>query len=188
MVANVIEKKMPPSMEMDQWWRLWHRTGHRWIEKCNKNVLTAIRERVLRWAGHVARMHCSEVCAKALRCWGLQWWRWRQLHSKEVDKDKWAGPLPKRLNIFRRQTCSVECWSFDLKLILNVLTERERVGLERGYDRPGPDADIDAHSTGYGENGVGMVCTSYSRQEDGDAQQGPEVSDGWTGGNCWRAS
>ena len=37
-------------------------------EKCNMNVPTAIRERVLRWAGHVARMDCSEVCAKALRC------------------------------------------------------------------------------------------------------------------------
>ena len=32
MVANVIGAKEPPWMEMDQWWRLWHRTGHRWIE------------------------------------------------------------------------------------------------------------------------------------------------------------
>ena len=28
MVANVIGVKKPPWMEMDQWWRLWHRTGH----------------------------------------------------------------------------------------------------------------------------------------------------------------
>ena len=21
-------------MDIDQWWRLWHRTGHHWIEKC----------------------------------------------------------------------------------------------------------------------------------------------------------
>ena len=51
---------------MDQLWRLWHRTGHRWIEKCNMNVLTVIRERGLSWAGHVARLDYKEVCAKAL--------------------------------------------------------------------------------------------------------------------------
>ena len=30
------------------------------------NVLTAIRERVLCWGGHGARMDCSEICAKSL--------------------------------------------------------------------------------------------------------------------------
>ena len=68
-------------------WRFWHRTGHRWIEKCNMNVLTAIRERVLCWTGHVARMDYSEICANSLRCRGRQWWRWRQLHLKEVDRE-----------------------------------------------------------------------------------------------------
>ena len=80
MVANVVGMKKPPLMEMDQWWRPWHRTGHRWIEKCNMNVLSAIRDRVLSCAGHVARIDYSQICAKALRCRGLQWWRWRQLH------------------------------------------------------------------------------------------------------------
>ena len=47
MVANVIGVKKPPWMEMYQWWRLWHRTG-----LCNMNVLTAIRDRALTWAGH----------------------------------------------------------------------------------------------------------------------------------------
>ena len=56
------------------------------------NVLTAIREHMFSSAGHVARMDYKEICAKALRCRGLQWWRWRQLHWKEVEKDKWAGP------------------------------------------------------------------------------------------------
>ena len=101
MVANVVGVKKPPWMEMDQWWRLWNRTGHRWIEKCNMNVLTAIRERTLRWAGHVARLDCQEICAKALRCRGLQCLRWRQLHGKEVEKDKWSGPHPKRFKNFR---------------------------------------------------------------------------------------
>ena len=101
MVANVIGVKKPPWMELDQWWRLWHRTGHRWIEKGNMNVLTAIRERMLSWARHVARMDHKEICAKALRCRGLQWWRWRQLHWKEVEKVKWSGPHPQRFKIYR---------------------------------------------------------------------------------------
>ena len=88
-------------MELDQWWRLWNRTGHRWIEKGNMNVLTAIRKRMLSWAGHVARMDHKEICAKALRCRGLQWWRWRQLHWNEVEKDKWSGPHPQRFKIYR---------------------------------------------------------------------------------------
>ena len=86
--------KRPPWMELDQWWRLWHRTGHRWIEKGNMNVLTAIRERMLSWAGHVARMDYKEICAKALRCRGLQWWRWRQLHWKEGGERQMVWPTP----------------------------------------------------------------------------------------------
>ena len=46
-VAIVMGVKKPPWTEVDQRWRLWHRTGHRWIETCNMTVLTAIRERVL---------------------------------------------------------------------------------------------------------------------------------------------
>ena len=88
--------RRPPGMELGQWWRLWHRTGHRWIEICNMNVLVAIRDRMLSWAGHVARMDYKEICAKALRCRGLQWWRWRQLNWKEVERDKWSGPHPER--------------------------------------------------------------------------------------------
>ena len=45
MVANVVGVKMQSGMELGQWWRLWHRTGHRWIEKCNMNMLAAIRDR-----------------------------------------------------------------------------------------------------------------------------------------------
>ena len=101
MVANVVGVKKPPGMEMGQWWRLWHRTGHRWIEKCNMNVLVAIRDRMLSWVGHVARMDYKEICAKALRCRGLQWWRWRQINWKEVERDKWSGPHPQRFKIYR---------------------------------------------------------------------------------------
>ena len=75
--------KRPPGMELGQWWRHWHRTGHRWMEKCSVNVLVAIRNRMLSWAGHVARLDYKDICAKALRCRGLQWWRWKQLNWKE---------------------------------------------------------------------------------------------------------
>ena len=49
----------------------------------------------------MTRMDHKEICAEALRCRGLQWWRWRQLHWKEVEKDKWSGPHPQRFNIYR---------------------------------------------------------------------------------------
>ena len=88
-------------MEMNQ--------AHRWIEKCSKKLLTAVRERVLGWDGHVARMEHSEICAKALRCRGLQWRRWRHLQRKEVEKDKSAGPYPNRFKIYRwEDTVSAE--------------------------------------------------------------------------------
>ena len=94
-------EKKPPGLELGQWWRLWHRIGHRWIEKCNMNVLVAIRDRVLSWAGHVARMDYKEICDKSLRCRGLQWWRWRQLNWNQVERDNWSGPHPQRFNIYR---------------------------------------------------------------------------------------
>ena len=69
--------------------------------KCNMNVVSAIKERAHSWAGHVARMDHKDICAKAFRCRGLQWWRWTQLHWKELEKDKWSGPHPQRFKIYR---------------------------------------------------------------------------------------
>ena len=65
------------------------------------NVLMAMRDSMLSWAGHVARMDYKEISAKALRCRGLQWWRWRQFNWKEVERDKWSGPHPQRFKIYR---------------------------------------------------------------------------------------
>ena len=53
MVANVVGVKRPDG------------------SRCNMNVLVAIRDRMLSWAGHVARMDYKEICAKALR-WKLE--------------------------------------------------------------------------------------------------------------------
>ena len=83
MVANVIGVKRPPRMEVDQWWRRWHTTEHCWIEKCGMNVLIAIRERVLGWAGHVARKDYSEICAKALRCRSSTGKKWRETSGQD---------------------------------------------------------------------------------------------------------
>ena len=103
-VANVIGVKRPPWMGIESSGGDYGtELAIDWIEKGNTNVLTAIREIMLSWAGHVARMDHKEICAKALRCRGLQWWRWRQLHWKEVEKDKWSGPRPQRFKIYRRE-------------------------------------------------------------------------------------
>ena len=129
-VVNVIGVKRPPWMELNQWWRLWHRTGHRWIEKGNMNVLTAIRERMLSWAGHVSRMDHKEFCAKALRCRGLQWWRWRQLRWKEAEKDKWSGPHPQRFKIYRWEAMVAgRCPnSLEMQTVCRNLSKKTRVG------------------------------------------------------------
>ena len=85
MVANVIGVKKPSCMEMDQWWRHWHRTG----QEMDREVQPSTQLET----GRVARMDHKKICAKALRCRGLQvGGGWRQLHWKEVDKDKWSGP------------------------------------------------------------------------------------------------
>ena len=73
---------------MDRRWRLWYSTGplDRKVQRECSGMPSG--DRVLSWAGHVARMDYSETCAKALRCRGFQWWRWRQVQRKEVETDK----------------------------------------------------------------------------------------------------
>ena len=74
-VANVTGSNRPPWMQMDQRWRLWHQTGHRWILKAKMNLCKALGERMLDCAGHHARLDRKDVCSEALRGRGLQWWR-----------------------------------------------------------------------------------------------------------------
>ena len=91
MVANVVGVKEPPGMELGQWWRLWHRTGHRWIEKCNVNVLVAKKRSYaqLGWT-------CGKDGLQRNLCEGSE-----QLNWKEVERDKWSGPHPQRFKIYR---------------------------------------------------------------------------------------
>ena len=100
LVSRVARIRRAPSMDDGQWWRYMHRTGHRLIASCGINVVAKAHQRVLRWAGHMARMAPGDPAAAALRCRGLQWWRWRQATHKETG-DKWSGPHPKRFKIRR---------------------------------------------------------------------------------------
>ena len=52
---------------------------------------------VHRWGGHVARLPPNHFVAVALRCRGMQWWRWRQ----SQHHDKWSGPHPQRFKASR---------------------------------------------------------------------------------------
>ena len=109
MVANVIGVKKPPWVEMDQWWRLWHRTGHRWIEKCNMNVLSAIRERALSWAWCVVHFNGGDGDSSTGKKWrrtnglarthsvskstgGRTWWRQSSLEMQTVFRNQFRNP------------------------------------------------------------------------------------------------
>ncbi|CAE8618348.1 unnamed protein product [Polarella glacialis] len=100
LVSRVARTRRAPSMDDGQWWRFMHRTGHRLIAKFGINVAARAQQRVLRWAGHVARLAPEAPAATALRCRGLQWWRWRQAAHK-MTGDKWSGPHPRRFKIRR---------------------------------------------------------------------------------------
>ena len=49
------------------------------------------QQRVLRWAGHMARMAPDEPVAAALRCQAVH----------KTAGDKWSGPHPRRFKIHR---------------------------------------------------------------------------------------
>ena len=52
---------------------------------------------VHRWGGHVARLPVNHFVSEAVRCRGMQWWRWRQAQHF----DKWTGPHPQRFKAWR---------------------------------------------------------------------------------------
>ena len=100
MASRVARLRRPPLQEMDQWWRLLHRSGHRLLAKYSIDLVKMCRARKLSWAGHLARMDPDAPAACALRCRSMQWWRWRQQCHK-ATKDKWTGPHPQRFKLFR---------------------------------------------------------------------------------------
>ena len=161
----------PPGMEMDQWWRLWQWTGHRWIEKSNMNVLTAIRERLLSWAGHVARMDYKEICAKALRSRGVQWWRWRQFHWKEMEQDKRSGPHPQRFKIYRWEdmvTGEVSKFTGNADGFSESLQDPRVVAFCLVFN--GPSCLGDLCASGMTGTGAGAACVRWSRMVPPDTE------------------
>ena len=130
--AKVARVRRAPWQLDDQWWRLMHKSGHRLISKYNVDLVRMCRVRLHRWAGHVARMGPTASAAQALRCRGLQWWRWRQ-HQHKLTKDKWTGPHPQRYKLYRweEQTAKLfgEGYAEDISLNtgwLLVAQDRER--------------------------------------------------------------
>ena len=100
MASKVARLRRPPHQEIDQWWRLLHKYGHRILSRHSIDVVKMCRTRMFSWAGHLARMDPDAPAACALRCRGMQWWRWRQQCHKH-SKDKWNGPHPQIFKIFR---------------------------------------------------------------------------------------
>lgn len=98
--ARVARLRRAPGQLDDQWWRLMHKTGHKLIEKSHIDLVKLCRLRLHGWAGHIARMQPTAPAAQALRCRGLQWWRWRQQQHK-LTKNKWTGPHPRRYKLYR---------------------------------------------------------------------------------------
>ena len=77
-ISKVAKVKRSPNMDAATYWRLVHRTGHILAARHGLAVVPRALHRVYSWAGHVARLSPKAPAAAALRCRGLQWWRWRQ--------------------------------------------------------------------------------------------------------------
>ena len=97
MMATVAGVKRYPEEEINSWWRRLHREGHRRILKFGTKLSVMSKLLVHRWGGHIARMPPSHFVAAAVRCRGMQWWRWRQ----GQHTDKWCGPHPQRFKASR---------------------------------------------------------------------------------------
>ena len=97
MMSTIAGVRRVPEEPIDSWWRRLHREGHKLIDKYGPKLSTMSKLLVHRWGGHVARMPAYHLVAEALRCRGMQWWRWRQAQHF----DKWTGPHPQRFKASR---------------------------------------------------------------------------------------
>ncbi|CAK0788923.1 unnamed protein product, partial [Prorocentrum cordatum] len=98
--AEVLRPRGAPWQSIDQRWRFFHKMGHRAIDGHRVDLVQQCRQRVHSWAGHVARLPLGEPAARALRCRGMQWWRWRQA-QRAATRDTRSGPRPRRFKIMR---------------------------------------------------------------------------------------
>ena len=67
------------------------------IERFGLKLSVLSKLLVHRRGGHVARLPPSHFVAAAVRCRGMQWWRWRQ----SIHTDRWSGPHPQRFKASR---------------------------------------------------------------------------------------
>jgi hypothetical protein len=96
-MATVAGVRRYPEEPDETWWRRLHREGHQRISKYGPKLSVLSKLLVHRWGGHIARMPVNDLVASALRCRGMQWWRWRQAQHH----DKWTGPHPQRFKASR---------------------------------------------------------------------------------------
>ena len=100
LVSRVVRTRRPATMDNNTWWRLMHRTGHTLIASHKIGVVELAMQRVMSWAGHVARLPQTAPAAVALRCRSLQWWRWRQEQHRNSRQSAVArGIHPRRFRI-----------------------------------------------------------------------------------------
>ena len=82
------------------------------VETLAQDCSSMDREMQYECAGGHQRSHaqlgwtCGKYGLRRNLCEGsemssLQWWRWRQLNWKEVERDQWSGPHPQRFKIYR---------------------------------------------------------------------------------------
>jgi hypothetical protein len=97
MMTTIAGVRRYPEEDIDAWWRRLHREGHKRIVRYGQKLSVWSRIWTHRWGGHVARLPVTHFVSAAMRCRGMQWWRWRQ----SIHTDKWSGPHPQRFKASR---------------------------------------------------------------------------------------
>ena len=98
MAAQVVQLRRLPDEDIGAWWRRMHRVGHQKIAQFLAPLSSMCLQMVHRWGGHVARLSPLHFTAAAMRCRGMQWWRWRQsqhtyAHPQRFRAWRWEEQL-----------------------------------------------------------------------------------------------
>jgi hypothetical protein len=101
-VAKAARVKRRADMDGATHWRLIHRIGHTLAAQHKIALVPRVKLRALSWAGHVARLSPKAPAAAAMRCRGMQWWRWKQFQISSASQVPGArGAHPRRYRIQR---------------------------------------------------------------------------------------
>jgi hypothetical protein len=101
-VSKVARVKRRADVDGATHWRLVHRIGHSLAAQHKIAIAPRAKLRALSWAGHIARLSPKAPAAAAMRCRGMQWWRWKQFQISSVSQVPGArGAHPRRYKIQR---------------------------------------------------------------------------------------